>query len=242
MDWPTPAADIAAGNKTRQRILESLQAVDVALHPLELAVSLDLHVNTVRHHLEVLESMGVVTRHSRPTGANGHPRVTYALTDTAMPTERAVASYYFIHFLASYVAGEQGQHGRKLGAAVGERWGQHLINAPPYARTDIADALEHVAALLRRLGFGRSRTTGPEMIRIAPMSLGSIAEDYPDLVAGVYAGIVSGALKALGAPVEVLEVTEDEDGGLIMRCQSVAAPPQRITLAPSSPLGEATTA
>lgn len=78
-----PSADrrmTSAVTGSRGRVLASVRAARGPARVADLATRLQLHPNTVRFHLDVLESKGLVERASEPTGGKGRPRSVYRAT------------------------------------------------------------------------------------------------------------------------------------------------------------------
>jgi predicted ArsR family transcriptional regulator len=67
----------ALGDRSRVRILRTLRAADHDLDVLELAATVQLHANTVRSHLAVLEEAGLVSHALERRPRRGRPRALY---------------------------------------------------------------------------------------------------------------------------------------------------------------------
>lgn len=211
---------------TRQRVLEELRAAG-PLHPLDLAVRLELHVNTVHRHLEVLEGAGLVSHRPEPRRQPGRPRVVYESTDMS-GTEHA-GHRFLARLLASYVSANLDPE--QVGEEAGKAWGQHLIGVTPFARTDADVAVDRALELLDELGFAPSQHHDDDALELGRCPYPDLAEELPQLICALHVGLVRGALTGLGAPLEIidLEARPGQETPCVLRYRRTDRP------APSSP-------
>jgi predicted ArsR family transcriptional regulator len=208
---------------TRDRIQEELRTVGAPLHPAELAARLDVHVNTVRHHLEMLELAGEVTRGQLSKANGGRPRIGYALAASPSSVDRCVATSFLSRVLAAYVSGTA-DDAEAAGFEAGVAWGRHLIQAAPFARTSAKEGLERLVQLLRGIGFRDSHVGGPGgALHLGALPCGDVARTAPDLLAGIYLGVVTGALDAQGAPLRVTGISATKSGDYVVRFEPTGA-------------------
>jgi len=116
----------------------------------ELSERLGRHPNTVRGHLDVLVSRGLVVRVSDQPDGPGRPRHRYLLAGAPDPSLAAVAT------LATAVSEELGTSLTDPTQArrAGQRWA-HQVTPEPAAMVVSPDASAHeLAATMRRAGFG----------------------------------------------------------------------------------------
>src|SRR5215208_442281 len=95
------AGDVVAGSGVRHNWLELMRALESVAHPIrlsvirrladggpasltELAAAAGVHENTVRSHVAVLETGGVIVSEPRPLDRPGRPGVNYRLADEAL--------------------------------------------------------------------------------------------------------------------------------------------------------------
>jgi predicted ArsR family transcriptional regulator len=79
----------ALGDRSRVRILRTLRAADRGLDVPELAAAVELHPNTVRSHLAVLEEAGLVSHALERRRTRGRPRSLYSSTHSLKGGETA---------------------------------------------------------------------------------------------------------------------------------------------------------
>ena len=77
----------ALASPSRVRLLELLHATDTPLDARQLGERADLHPNTVRAHLALLEDAGLVRSAAEQSGRRGRPRIVFAATQPADPDE-----------------------------------------------------------------------------------------------------------------------------------------------------------
>jgi predicted ArsR family transcriptional regulator len=176
------------------------------VHPGDIAARLGLHLSTVRRHLEVLESAGRIERCLEPRELAGRPRVTYRPAGVPGGAAGLCNGYHFVaEALAQWVE-HTADDPREAATQVGEAWGRHLVNAPPFARTTREGGLARLFALLEDLGYAPTREADDgDTLELGRCPFPGLTEEHPDIGCGLHLGIVRGALASLGAPVEVGE-------------------------------------
>ena len=196
----------ALANPLRRRVLASLRARDQACEVQELAVDLDVHANTVRAHLAVLEEAGLVASEAQPRDRPGRPRLAYRATDQAADVEADSPGYRFLaRMLAGYLsstADDPSQVAQDIGAA----WGHHLVDRPaPFERLSDDEGLDRLMELLDEFGFAPERdrdATGAAHIALRRCPFLDVARDQQDVVCAIHLGLMRGALDELGVTVE----------------------------------------
>jgi predicted ArsR family transcriptional regulator len=208
------------GERTRDRILEALGTGEPK-HPLQLAVELEIHSNTVRRHLEILESAGRVERVAEVGGLPGRPRVLYAVSNGH--AHGCTAGYQFLaRAMASFVSGTH-EDPWAAGCAAGEAWGEHLVAAEPFCRSDDELAIDRAFRVLEELGYAPSQHHLSAVEVCLTTTLGQcpfpeLARDFPGLICGFHYGLIKGALQCLGAHLAVQDVeVTSPDGPCILR-------------------------
>jgi predicted ArsR family transcriptional regulator len=218
----------ALSSSVRTRLLRLLLADEVHGEVQALAAALELHVNTVRAHLAVLEGAGLVASGPEQRVGPGRPRLVYRPTDLAAEVVEpaAVASvaaergYRFLAtVLAGHLAGSSADPEAEATSA-GVAWGRYLVDRPaPFERLDAAAAVERVVALLAEFGFEpelavADHAGGPDgpdprgapqvLLRRCPFS--HVARDHPAVVCSLHLGLMRGALQELGGELDVHEL------------------------------------
>ena len=184
----------ALADPSRVRLLEHLRASEQGRSADELAAALDLHPNTVRAHLLVLDEAELAVSTLERDGRPGRPRRLFA----AVPAEAEGEHALLAAALASSL--EPLPDGVEIAAAAGRSWGRVLVERlEPGRSADEEACVGRVAALLRRRGFAPEQDPGGLVMHRCPFR--ELAERYPRVVCSLHAGLIDGALEELGAPV-----------------------------------------
>lgn len=183
------AADtVAALSTQRRRVFDLLGDVPVSIPAV--AQALDLHVNTVREHLDGLVDSGLALRSRLAPKGRGRPAWGYVVRPGA--ASPAIGEYAALAgVLAEHVAAQGGDLAREM-ERVGRGWGSRLMES----RVPVKDADGEVVGLLRDLGFDPDRRAKVVRLRQCPML--DVARRHPDVVCQVHLGLVEGALDTAG--------------------------------------------
>jgi predicted ArsR family transcriptional regulator len=191
LDGRAPRLDIlkALGDNTRYAIYLELARSPLPLTTTEVADILDLHVNTVRPHLERMRDVGLLRVDTGGRGGVGRPQHRYSLSDVAPSLGLEPSPFPTLARMLLQAAAEAGLDRSELTGA-GRDQGEADAALWP-AGTDCLDALIVEQA---RLGFD------PEVVedgREATMAFAhcpfrELAEVHPDLVCGLHRGMVEG--------------------------------------------------
>ena len=172
-----PATAAALASPPRRRVLEAVRAATDPPTAQQLATTLDLHVTTVRFHLDLLENAGLVERVTAHAGRRGRPRVPYRAVGPAAD----VARDQMIEALAEALAAS-GATGRQESNEAGRRWADQLLDPGPEGSAGGA-----IAEVFRRLGF--EPEADGEAIRLHACPFRDAAARYPEVVCQVHTGL-----------------------------------------------------
>lgn len=207
----------ALASPARVRLLDALR--DEPRDAWALAEQLELHVNTIRGHLAVLEEAGLVSSETEQRRRPGRPRVLYRRAADDVGLEDA--SYRLLaEALVGWMETDAADPAGSAEAA-GSSWGGQLVERPSgVAPLDAESALERVVALLDDLGFapelddsGRAADGEVDvLLRHCPFL--EVARDHQAVVCGLHLGLVRGALATLDAGIEVAELQPLVEPGL----------------------------
>jgi predicted ArsR family transcriptional regulator len=190
----------ALADERRVSIVDELRSNPRGLDVRELADRMELHENTVRWHLGVLDDAGLIDAEPAANGRPGRPRMLYRLRPGS-----AAASHGDEHrLLATILTGAVAalSNGEERAREAGKAWGRFLVRSPsPLDRVGEDEALGEVARLLDEEGFA-AEPKGSE-IHMHRCPFHDLAESNPEIICGVHLGLMAGALEELGSDLEV---------------------------------------
>jgi predicted ArsR family transcriptional regulator len=197
----------ALSSEVRTRLLDHLRR-EPDLDAAALADRLDLHVNTVRTHLAVLDDAGLVHTSVEQRDRPGRPKVFYRAA-VVEPAPAPLADDRGYRFLAGVLASYLDATTEDTAAAAeraGTAWGRFVVDRPPpFSELDPDTAIERLLGMLREFGFepalDDADTASPRvLLRRCPFL--DVAREHQDVVCAVHLGLMRGALDELGADVE----------------------------------------
>lgn len=203
----------------RRVVLDVLGAAHQAVTVAEVAEATDLHLNTVREHLEALVEAGFASRGRLAPQGRGRPASTYEYApqaDMLSPGYGLMTSA-----MVDYVAATFGnspalaEHAYRAGL----RWGEE-IQEQDLLRRDAAEPLDATIDLFDEAGFSPSAHTTAEQrteVRLFRCPVLTMARAYPDLVCRAHQGMADACLGA-ARPVDATGATRppavaEEHGG-----------------------------
>lgn len=184
----------ALASSARQRMLDVIVGASEPLDAQSIATQLELHVTTVRFHLDRLETAHLVRRVApRDELRRGRPRVRYAAVDTSADgdvqrDERSRAA--MIEALASTLASRDADHGRSAALEAGRIWGRAMVAEASGARAADApgDQRTTLMGALAELGFEPAVRADEIDLHACPFR--GAAAEHPQVVCSVHLGLV----------------------------------------------------
>jgi predicted ArsR family transcriptional regulator len=195
----------ALAGQTRGRLLAVLRQAPGPMRVTDLATAVRLHANTVREHLQLLADAGLVRRETAPSSGRGRPAIRYSIDrDTLDPDALPYATLSRV--LADQLAGLPDAAAAARGA--GRRWGRAMASDAAAAPTR-DEALARIVAILDDAGFDPETPTGPDpdtTVRLRRCPFGTLPVGREAIVCGVHLGLMQGALRELGAPLDAIRL------------------------------------
>ena len=184
----------ALGDNTRYAIYLELVRAPSPLSTGDISVSLGLHTNTVRPHLDRMRDVGLLEIHTGSTGGVGRPQHRYAVSAAAPSLGLEPPLFPKLAGMLLKLAVEVGADGRDAEEA-GREQGRH--DAGPHQGIDAAVAL---FTELDRLGFDPEVIVEEESVTMGftHCPFQDLAEANPDVVCGLHRGMVEGFVDQLG--------------------------------------------
>ncbi|MEW2483687.1 helix-turn-helix domain-containing protein [Mycobacterium sp. NPDC049093] len=182
----------------RRDVLMLLRDSDAPMSIAAIAEKLDVHVNTVRFHLDALLEQDQVRRVTGARDKPGRPPQLFAAVrgmDPGGPRHYRLLAEALAESVASEAVPGAGtdEAGRKMGARLAA------------ARSDAADgtAVEKLVDLLGDLGFAPEADADGAEISLRHCPFLEIARVRPEVICPIHLGLMQGAMTAWDAPVTV---------------------------------------
>jgi predicted ArsR family transcriptional regulator len=188
----------ALASPTRRRVLDILAGSAESLDAQGIASVLELHVSTVRFHLDQLEEARLVRREPGGDRRRGRPRVLYTAVHEAEGAEGSREQ--LIEVLAGALAGTDSDQGRSSAIRAGRGWARGLLAE----RSGSVDRRSGLLEVLDRLGFDPAPEGDAVRLRGCPFR--DAARRHPQVVCSVHLGLVQQLLDGDhdgGGPPEV---------------------------------------
>lgn len=208
-------------SQVRRRIVDLVRHSPGRLAAADLSSALELHVTTVRFHLDQLEQAGVLRSDRERRRAVGRPRKVYDVAPETIPVNES-AYVVLAGVLAGAIPGSVKE--RTLASiAAGKSWARsHVTGRDAEATAPEQGSGLPVRALidvLARWGYRRETVTverpGPSCYRLTlascPMKEAALA--HPEVVCTAHLGLIRGTLERLGLPdvfVRVLPMVRED--------------------------------
>ena len=194
----------AMADPVRRRLLRVLEDSPDPRDIASLATAVDLHPNTVRGHLDVLERAGLVVRRNEIRHSPGRPRLLYS-----RPADAGEATPGGYRLLAEMLATSlrvASDDPAAVAHEAGRRWGRQLtVSAVAAGDVDVAP-LAQLTQVLDDFGFGPSPSQdgpGRTVIELSDCPFRDLARRHPDIVCKLHLGMIRGVAENLGDTLEI---------------------------------------
>jgi predicted ArsR family transcriptional regulator len=159
----------------------------------ELADIVGVHVNTVRPHVQAMESDGILQSRQREAQGPGRRVIEYFLREPLSVAESDLMA--MAELLAAALA--RAQVDSEQLRRIGSDWGRYLSGRPGEQ-----DPAKHLPAVLSR--FGYKTTVEAEQVRLERCLCPFVSPDAPLNICALIEGVVEGALAATGSDLRVV--------------------------------------
>jgi predicted ArsR family transcriptional regulator len=191
----SPRLDVlkALGDNTRYAIYLELARSPLPLATSEVADALDLHVNTVRPHLERMRDVGLLVVDTETRGTVGRPQHRWSLSPDAPslglePSPWPTLARTLLDAAASggLAPEDLADAGRRQGRADAALWPEGT------------DCLDGLVVEQARMGFDPATVEEPQRatVAFAHCPFRDLADDHPQLVCALHGGLVEGFVDA----------------------------------------------
>ena len=181
-------ANVLSGS--RRVILEALRSAQEPLSVEAIAEHTGLHVNTTRHHLDVLAAADLVERSvATPTG-RGRPKIMYSVSRAALAPFAELGE-----FLENALEGGDAD---TVAVEAARRW----LSSVPHAGAahDPDEAVAAAVESLRVVGFDARTDAIGDSIVVTDCPYASLIAEHP-MICTVHAELVAGVLRRTGQDV-----------------------------------------
>jgi len=205
------------GDNTRYAIYLELARSPRPLSTSDVADSLDLHLNTVRPHLERMREVGLLESRPDTSGAVGRPQKLYGLASDAPSLGLEPPVYPMLASMLLQVAVDAGPDTESVLEA-GRRAGARMAHAP---RT-LGTCADMTVQMLEELGFDPATVTeaGCTTVAFGHCPFADLAEDQHQVVCSLHRGMLEGFVDEVSgaSPDSGAVVTEFYDIGARTPC------------------------
>ncbi|PYF97295.1 transcriptional regulator [Georgenia satyanarayanai] len=193
-----------ARTASRLRVLGVLRSSPAGCHVQQVAERTGLHPNTVRFHLERLESDGLVSRHVRRSGEPGRPPLAY-VANPVPDAEQGRRNFGQLAEVLAQLVTRTNQDPAVVAVEAGRSWGLSRTGTSEAANG--AAAIAELTATLDELGFAPEVCVddddGHPIILQRHCPFLEVAQAHQDVVCSVHLGLMRGTLDRLDVPVTV---------------------------------------
>lgn len=187
---PADPGSVNVISGSRRTILETLRGADEPLSGEAIAERTGLHVNTARHHLDVLAAAGLISRTQAAPSGRGRPKVLFSVAPAALAP--------FADLSAFLQRALDGGNEDVVAVEAARRW---LASVPQAGLVDDADgAVAAAVESLQAVGFDARSDAIGDTIVVTECPYASLISEHP-MICTVHAELVSGVLARTGQDV-----------------------------------------
>ena len=189
-------------SRRRVQLLDALRPARKSMTAAELADLCDLHVTTVRFHLNALIEVGLIAKETEHNVTRGRPRQLYRAQNALGSGVGATSGYEKLaHVLAAHFARQSDGTPENLAEAAGRQWALDELGATSGADRPTEEAALVVTTLFAEMGFDPELETSntETRIRLHACPFESVARQSPGVVCSLHLGLIRGVLTRLGA-------------------------------------------
>lgn len=188
----------------RRRLLRVLEDSPDPRDIASLATAVDLHPNTVRGHLDVLERAGLVVRRNEIRHSPGRPRLLYSPPGNA--GEATPGGYRLLAEMLATSLRVASDDPAALAHEAGRRWGRQLTVGAVAAGDVDAAPLAQLTQVLDDFGFGplpSQHGPGRTVIELSDCPFRDLARRHADIICTLHLGMMRGVAESLGDTLEI---------------------------------------
>lgn len=189
------AADALPLSRMQRLVLKTLHSFEDGAKASEIAQKLDMHINTVRAHLDELCDMRAVVTERKQSGRRGRPSVVF---HARVPASNVLLDEHaeLINTLAELLGDPNDENALQRAEEIGVQWARRL-NRSGVPWSSVAEASESLVRVLRRLGFDpHTHTIADDATNITVHACPFSSERQPpsQLVCSIHRGFLTEVL------------------------------------------------
>lgn len=201
---PRAKTHSALASPSRVTLIDHIRAADGPLDAHQLARECQLHVTTVRFHLDALMSAGLITSRTASSSGRGRPRLLYSPVSRMTPEEDD-GYVTLARLLVRALTGAPDLDAAERAEIAGYDWAAATMTGTvdggsAHTLHEVADKIN---ALFTELGFESDFTPAADTqdldITLHSCPFGAVARENPDIVCRIHLGLLRGVLDRLGA-------------------------------------------
>lgn len=189
-------------NQQRERVLRLVGAANGVVDAGEIAERMQLHVTTVRFHLDALCEDGAVARTRIKRDGVGRPRTGYIAV-------RDRLDYRSLAEILAMELGDTADERRERAERAGLRWAERILSAAaddPAGRkgavngSGVDACADRITEVFERMGFGPEivtdphNTVGQRTIQLNACPVRDLARSHPEVSCAMHRGLLRGLL------------------------------------------------
>jgi predicted ArsR family transcriptional regulator len=227
----------ALSGESRQALLGVLRRHGRPIDAAAAAEAVGLHRNTARVHLDVLVSVGLVTRSFEDRTTRGRPRVLYAAARPGAEGAGHLIDDAGYRVLARLLADQLAEVAYTSNEAMraGRRWAAGLDGSSTAEAATPAEAVAVAVQILDGLGFDPEPDPEDDPVRIllhrCPFS--EVARENRSVICGIHLGMLKATFERLNTSLEVAGLdsfVRDDPLLCVVRLATKSAPDARPRL------------
>lgn len=187
-------------NRQRESVLALVREHDGPVDAAELAARVQLHVTTVRFHLDTLCEQGAVSRTRIPPAGVGRPRTGYVAVQNRL-------DYQSLAEILALELGDTAEKRQRRAQHAGRRWAERIAADPTLEPDPPGDVLDsravQTAEIFQRMGFAPELTSPPakpsadtrrRTMRLHDCPVRELAAAHPEVGCALHLGLLDGLL------------------------------------------------
>ena len=189
----------ALSSPSRVTLINELRTADGPVDAHHLAEICELHVTTVRFHLEALIAAGLVSATTAPSSGRGRPRLLYSAVSQMAHEPEGNSYLQLSRLMAQSWASDPSADPTDRAEKAGLEWAKSSIPEREPGKRALGQVAAEVNALFTEIGFEPKLLETAEGVEfeLHACPFGVIAAEHPEIVCNIHLGLLRGTLERL---------------------------------------------